>query len=188
MRQYHAHLHTLAVEGDLTDQPLEVDNAGASHQFWFRCFLDPTYQDCDTYTVRWRSLMTRGLFYVTVAVRAPNLRLAAGLEYRQGGVLSFNGSGNQLDVGWSTNSSRLFEMTLDMQTETVSLSVDGVPQSAAQGLSFYQSGITMLEQFRVESSGGYGLVIDDIEIIGDGCPAAPVEPATWGRAKAQYRD
>jgi hypothetical protein len=46
----------------------------------------------------------------------------------------------------------------------------------------------MLESLRVEASGGYGLVIDDIEIIGDGCPAAPVEPATWGQVKAQYRE
>lgn len=173
--------------GDLTDQPLEVDNAGASSQFWFRCTLDPSYQDCETYTVRWRSLMTRGLFYVPVVVRDPSSRLAAGVEYRQGGALSFNGSGNPLDVGWSTNTSQLFEMTLDMTTQTVSLSVDGVPQSAAQGRPFYQSGITMLEQLRVESSGGYGLVIDDIEIIGDGCPAAPVETTTWGRVKASYR-
>lgn len=173
--------------GDLTDQPLEVDNAGASHQFWFRCFLDPSYQDCDTYTVRWRSLMTRALFYVVLAVRDPSQRLAAAVEYREAAALSCNGSGNPLDVGWSANTSQLFEMTLDMTAETVSLSVDGVPQSGVQGLSFYQSGITMLEQFRVESAGGYELVIDDIEILGDGCPAVPVEPTTWGRVKAGYR-
>jgi hypothetical protein len=173
--------------GDLMDQPLEVDNASASGQFWFRCFLDPLYQDCDTYTVRWRSLMTEGLFYVYLAVRDPSERLAAALEYRQAGALSFNGSGHPLDVGWSTNSAQLFEMTFDMTTQRVSLSVDGAPQSGAQDLSFYQSGITMLESLRVECAGGYDLVIDDIEIIGDGCPAAPVESTTWGRVKAGYR-
>jgi hypothetical protein len=173
--------------GNLSDQPLEVDNASASGQFSFRCFVDPSYQDCDTYTVRWRSLMTRGLFYVVLAVRDPSQHLAAAVEYRDGGALSFNGSGNPLDVGWSTNTSQLFEMTLDMTTQTVSLSVDGAPQSAAQGLPFYQTGITTLSRLQVECAGGYGLVIDDIEIIGDGCPAAPVETTTWGRVKASYR-
>ena len=173
--------------GDLTDQPLELDSATGSAYFKFEAATDATYNDCSSYAVRWRSLIDWGLFYVTVAIRDVDSRLIAALEYRQSRVLSFNGSGNQLATQWTSDVAQLFEVTIDMPTETVSLSIDGVPQPEAQGLPFYQSSATTLEKLIIDGTAGYGLAIDDIEIIGDGCPAAPVEPETWGRVKARYR-
>jgi len=77
-------------------------------------------------------------------------------------------------------------MTLDMQAQTVNLSIDGVPDPEAQNLSFYQSG-SSLRRLHISGTGAFALAIDDIEIVGDGCSAVPVEPQTWGWFKTRYR-
>ena len=171
-------------EGDLTDQPLKITSGGNAY-FRVEAFVDPDYQDCDTYTVSFRSFVAVTPFFTTVAVRDTSNRLIGSLEYRDARRLSFNGSGNQLATQWTANVGQLFEWTIDMQAMTIDLSIDGVPQPEVQGRPFYQTADSF-ERLAITGTGAWVLVVDDIEIYGDGCSATAVEPVTWGRVKASY--
>jgi hypothetical protein len=170
---------------DLTNQSLDLVSSGDPN-FKLYATVDPEYRDCDNYTVRWRSLNHGNVVYVTVVARDTNLAVLGALEYRTMGVLSFNGSGNPLDTEWNVYIAQFFEMTLDMQAQTVNLSIDGVPDPEAQSLPFYQPG-SSLRRLHISGTGACALAIEDIEITGDGCSAVPIEPETWGWVKTRYR-
>ena len=81
-------------------------------------------------------------------------------------LLPLSGSGNELSVSYFTNVAQLFEVTLDMESQTASLSVDGEPRPEAQDVPFIQGADTTLKHL-----GGdpglidlYQLAVDDIHI------------------------
>jgi hypothetical protein len=179
---------TIAVRdevGDMTDQPLELNSSGGSPYFRFDAILDPGLMDCDSYTLRWRGMIHSGVFFATIAVRDEDGRLIASLEYRDSSVLSFNGSANRLAPNWFHNLSQLFEITADMNTQKVSLSIDGVPRPEAQDMDFYQSA-TGMEKFIITGTGSYSMVLDDLEFRGFGCPGVAAQDVSWSAVKARF--
>jgi len=173
--------------GDITGQPVLLDRQQTG-SFTFYATNDPDLWFCDAYTVRWRSAARNNLFFFACAVRSHNYQLLAGVEYRQGLDLSFNGIGNQIPGGFQIDVMQEFEITLDMAAKTTSLSVDGVPVPGLQNISQYQVNGDGMKSLSFEAGGLDNLqfVIDDIEVIAE-CGGTPVESASWGLVKSIYR-
>jgi hypothetical protein len=86
------------------------------------------------YVARWRSLVhTPSACFSSIVLRGTNTGILAALDYRPGGVLTFG----SLTVGsWTQDVSQLFEVTIDLDSHVTSLSIDGIPVTAAQQLGF----------------------------------------------------
>jgi len=156
--------------GPMTDQPLEIDRLeGGSVNFEGN--LDPALTTCQGYTVSFRA-MSSLTFFTTVTFRGTGGHIISSVEYRGGGVLSYNTSTNPLSVGYFPDQPQLFEITVDMVGRTTSLSIDGVPIPEAQDypLVLATDAVVLIVSF-----GGLTpatMVIDDIHVEGTGCPVA----------------
>jgi len=175
-------IEVVAEAGDLTDQPVRLNRAAPPGTFYFRGLLDPAYRDCGRYTVRWKSLSPGPQCFVSFTMRGgPNLW--AGLGYRSGGVLSFNGSQHTLPVAWVEDVAQEFEVVLDFGTNTTTLQIDGVDVEA-HGRGLYEG---TFERFAVEfgCQNQAAMVLDDLEIIAENCTVA-TESIAWGTLKSRY--
>jgi hypothetical protein len=176
-----------AAVGGISGQPVLMDRQESGY-FSIEARLDEDYWFCNSYTVRWRSASMNNLYFFSCSAYAPNTQLLAGIEYRQGYVLSFNGSGNPLPVNFAVGVMQEFEFTLDMVNKTVSLSVDGVALPDFQDLPQYQHGGDGMKALWF-SPGGLDpsqFVVDDIEVSAN-CENTAVVPVTWSRLKSLYR-
>jgi len=173
--------------GPIAGQPVLMDRQQTG-QFSLAAQLDPDMWFCDAYTIRWRSASRDNVFFFSVSAYSDNHMLLAGLEYRQGYLLSFNGAGNVVPDGYQIDVVQEFEITLDMTAKTTSLSVDGVPVEGLQDISQYQvlgDGMKWLS-FSPGGLAAMEFVVDDIEITAD-CGGTATEPASWGMVKSLYR-
>ncbi len=170
--------------GDLTDQPLHLDRQeGYRKTFGFRADT-ADHEPCDLYEASWRSLVRQqpGLFAFTFRAHSPPgssaIPLLAALEYRDGGLLTFSGSGRQLSVAYATDVAQLFEVELDMAEGTASLWIDGAAVAEAQDVAFVQGGTTNLRRFSGEPGliDTYQLAVDDIHV--ECVPEPSSAPAT----------
>lgn len=173
--------------GTMTNQPVELSRTGGIGGLRLTARLDPDYTNCSAYTVSFRSMVRSSVFFVYMVLRASDGLIICSLEYRAGGVLSYNTVNNDLSVGYVPDVPQFFEITVDMSSHRTSLSIDGAPIPEAQDMGFSQSaddfataGPTFGGQY-VET-----MVFDDFHIEATGC-TSPVEPSTWGRVKNTYR-
>ena len=126
--------------------------------------------------------------YWYVAMTGPATVLAA-VEYRGAFKLTLNGSGNELGVGYTADVPQQFEVVLNMESQTLSLSIDGTPRPEAQDVSFMQSNPTGemdAVRFLFGLTDNYQAVVDDIEVVGTDCGTVPVKPSSWGLLKTRY--
>jgi hypothetical protein len=173
--------------GPIVGQPVLMDRQSAG-EFRLRAWLDADLWYCDSYSIHWRSAARNNVFFVSCSARSDNLKLLTFLEYRQGLVLDFRGAALEIPGGYQIDVMQEFEMTLDMTTETTSLSVDGVPLPGMQDIAQYQIGGDGLQSFTITFGGTAAtqFVVDDIEIIAN-CDGTPTEPVNWGAVKSLYR-
>lgn len=148
--------------------------------------LDPDMWNCDNYTIRWRSACRNNVFFFACSAYAPNSQLLAGVEYREGYHLSFNGGG-EVAGGFQIDVPQAFQITLDMVAKTTSLSVDGVAIPGMQDIPQYQLLGDGLKTFFFKPGGvdDQQFVIDDIEITSD-CGGTANESKSWGAVKSLY--
>ena len=127
-----------------------------------------TPADNGVYLARWRSVISSpNVGYVPFILRGSTGELGR-LEYRAGssaqsGPITFNGT---IAAGtWNRNVSQLFELTLDLINNTVSLSINGVPVAGVQGIAFVSSA-SDLATVSIEIVGNdvQTVGLDDLEI------------------------
>jgi len=173
--------------GTMTDQPVLLSRNGSPFQM--RADLDPDYNSCDQYVVRWTSMVRSVVGYWYVAMSGPAATMAA-VEFRGGFMLTLNGSGNPLGVGYAADVPQEFEVRLDMNAQTLNLYIDGVHRTEVQDQSFVQnnpSGEMDSIYFLFGLTDNYQVVIDDIEVVGTGCAPVAVSPSSWGTLKSRFK-
>jgi hypothetical protein len=174
----------LASSGSLTEQPLELQRASGIGWFHFRFNVDPDMQDCERYTVTWRSLLKDEPYFINIAARSTSAVIMGNIEYRPDGVLSRTGS-SPLSVGWAYWTDQLFEFTIDNEAHQFSVSIDGDPVPEIQDV-LISSG--SLESLSFEFGGvvASSIVVDDVHIVAD-CENVAAESTCWGSIKSWYR-
>lgn len=92
-------------------------------------------------TVGWRSVAQddNPITIVACSVRGTNGALVASIEYREHGLLSWNGPTEVIPVLYRQNRNNAFILTVDLLAKTVSLSIDGVAIAGFQNRAFAQA-------------------------------------------------
>jgi hypothetical protein len=173
--------------GPMTDQPLLMDRK-ISGLFSFTANLAPDLVSCETYVVRWTSMVDREVFTFGINLVGGGGNLAA-LEYDEAFVINMNGFQNPTSVAYQANVPQDFEVTVDMVAKKTSLSIDGVPVPEAQNLnfiSFNAAGTFEYLIFSGSSVENWDFIIDDLQVIAT-CGSTPAIPTTWSLLKAKYR-
>ena len=125
--------------GNLTSKPVELTQlglqAGSVKLFGAVAGTPPA---SGVYVARWRSLVhSADACFNALVLRDAGSLILADVDYRPGGQLTYNSNSLNLTVGsWTRDVAQLFEITVDLDNHVTSLSIDGVPVTAAQGLPF----------------------------------------------------
>lgn len=153
--------------GSMTDQPVEIERFDGG-SVAFHSDLDPSLTTCPGYTISYTA-MSSLTFFTTITFRGTGGYIISSVEYRGGGVLSYNGSGNPLSVGYFPDQPQLFEITVDMVGQTTSLSIDGVPIPEAQDYPFALATDAIVLTVSFGGTTPATIVMDDIHVEGVGC-------------------
>ncbi len=179
-----------AAVGDLLDQPLEMVQGSALGSHYIRAGIGIAHQTCQSFVVSWRSLLrAKSTFFISADFRGSSGALYGSISWR-GTAIVFNAGGSNeanLPQGWAPDVSQLFEMKLDMTTDTFSLSLDGVAVPEVQNQSFRTPGDALVS-FGI-SFGGRGpqtIVVDDLRITGTSCGQVLLDRPTWSGVKARF--
>lgn len=92
-------------------------------------------------TVGWRSVAQddNPITIVACTVRGTNGTLVASIEYREHGLLTWNGPSETIPVLYRQNRNNAFVLTVDLIAKTVSLSIDGIAIAGFQNRAFAQA-------------------------------------------------
>ena len=135
-----------AAVGTLTTQPVEMSQVPGIGSMSMHAFPASTI-GAGRVTVRWRSLArSPGICFLACTMRGPGLEIAASVEYRPDGQLTYNSvgeAGPTLPVGWVPDVDQQFTVVLDFVAQTSSLSIDGVPVVGFQDVPFPASVTTL---------------------------------------------
>jgi hypothetical protein len=124
--------------GSLTSQPVEMSQVPGIGSMAMAAFPAPTTGG-DRVTVRWRSLARAGACFLSCTMRGPGGEIAASVEYRAEGQLTYNSVGEPgptLPVGYVPDQDQQFTVVLDFVNQMSSLSIDGVPVVGFQDVPF----------------------------------------------------
>ena len=108
--------------------------------------------------------------FVKVALkRAAGCRVVASLAYRPSGQLGYGTSSTTPEISagtWAQNVAQSFQITVDLNAKTTSLSINGAPVAAAQSVPFYESQASSLAYigFELGCTSAQTLAWDDVEI------------------------
>jgi hypothetical protein len=109
--------------------------------------------------------------------------ILAAVEYRENGEIDFNDlfTGSGIGVNYTFDVSQYFELVIDLDTKTTSLSIDGVPVALCQNMNYYQAAASDLAHMNFEV--GYttyqAFALDDMKIEGTEIDATiDIEPDT----------
>jgi len=172
--------------GAMTDKPVVLDRR-SSGSLSLQAILDPDLRSCNTYLVRWTSMLTEATNNVTIGVYSETSLMGA-MYYREGGVLVYNGLQNPLETGYAPNVPQTFELSIDIPSKTTSLSIDGYADPNSQNLPFVLLNSTETFRRLYITLGGFDyeeFALDDIEIIVTGCNV-PTNKTTWSSVKSRY--
>jgi hypothetical protein len=111
-----------------------------------------------TYQVSWRSVVSSPTVKdAPFVLRSADSLVVAQLDYLQGpsaksGPLVYSTPTGQIQTGvtWSQNVSQTFTLTVNLDSRTTSLSINGTPVSAAQGIPFVDANATSLQRVAAE--------------------------------------
>jgi len=94
------------------------------------------------------------------------------VAYRENGILDVNGDfmGSGIGVNWVADVAQYFELTIDMDAKTVSLSIDGSPVALVQNYPFSDHAGIASNIWRMSFQLGYttehAYAVDDMMICG----------------------
>jgi len=111
------------------------------------------------------------------------------VEFRPDGQMTASGSWNVLTSTYTPGTPQDFEVRLDIDNETMDVSVDGVPDPTGQGLRHYQVGGDGLRSIGLAfgMTDMYTVAFDDLHVTAEGCSSVPIENRSWSSLKAVYR-
>ena len=119
----------------------------------------------------WRGLVQKGSgpnIFATMAFRDSSGRVLASVAYRESGVIDFNDlfPGAGIGVAYAEEVSQLFELLIDLDKMTTSLSIDGTPVASCQNMNFYEAAASDLARmnFEVGYTTGQAFALDNMAI------------------------
>ena len=132
--------------GSLTSRPVEMSQVPGEGSMSMAAFPAPTV-GANRVEVRWRSLARSGeVCFLACTMRSPGGAIAAAVEYRAEGQLTYNSVGTlgpTLPVGYVPDVDQQFTVVLDFLAQTSSLTIDGVPVVGFQDVPFPQPATTL---------------------------------------------
>jgi hypothetical protein len=126
---------------------------------------------------------------VYFTLREPGGRLLASLDYREGGILTYNGPSNVLSTGWAEAVAQDFRLEVDVINRASDLWIDGAPVPEAQGATLMvanPTGVLSLLTLNFGLSSAAIMVIDDFRVVAH-CDGVANETVNWGGLKSLYR-
>jgi len=115
--------------GDLTNKPVELAQTDGVFLIRLMGRVPGCHIRVGEWVVSWRSLVSSGTAcfgVVKVIDRDWDFPLGS-VAYRPGGVLSRGYEVTPLPVSWTSSVSQFFELTVDLDNQLLSLSIDSVP-------------------------------------------------------------
>ena len=157
--------------GDLTNQPVEVRMTQGTGGVDLRGTVAGTPPSSGRWLASWRGLVQKGSgpnIFATMNFRDSSGLVLAGVEYRESGVIDFNSlfTGAGIGVAWAEEVSQLFEVLIDLNKKTASLSIDGTPVASCQNINFGQPAASNLAHmnFEVGYTTGQAFALDNMTI------------------------
>lgn len=180
-------LYVADAVGAMLNQPLVIERSDFG-VISVTAHLVPELITCNSYLVRWVGMVDQEVDFFEVSFRSGMDNQLGQLQYGTGLVLSMNGVQNPLSVGYQAIIPQVFALTVDLLSETTSLSIGGEPVPEAQNLPFLEVNSTGSFENIIFSGGGaefMDFVLDDLEVFAFCEPTATV-PTTWSTLKTRY--
>ena len=160
--------------GDLTNQPVEVVATGGIGSVKMYGTVAGTPPSSGIWYASWRGLVQSGSgpsIFGPMVFRDSSSLILAAVAYREDGKIDFNDlfAGSGIGVSYTPDISQFFELTIDLDSKTTSLSIDGVPVALCQNMNYYEAGAADLAHMNFEV--GYttyqAYALDDMRIWSD---------------------
>jgi hypothetical protein len=139
--------------------------------------------------VQWRSLADSiDPCFMAAVMRSSSGAILAAIEYRPGGVLTYNsvgGVGPTLPVTYTLGIDQLFTVALDLVSQTSSLAINGSPIVGFQNVPFAQPGEDFQRLgFEMGCTSAQVLAVDDLSIVAvcDNSPSVTAPGVATGEA------
>lgn len=157
--------------GDLTNQPVEVRMTGGTGGVDILGTVAGTPPSSGTWIASWWGLVQSGSWpsiFGSMAFRDSSSLILAAVVYREDGKIDFNDlyMGSGIGVTYTPDVSQYFELTINLDTKTTSLSIDGIPVPLCQNMNYYETGASDLAQmnFEVGYTTEQAFALDDLMI------------------------
>ena len=160
--------------GDLTNQPVEVVCTGGIGSVKMYGTVAGTPPSSGIWYASWHGLVQQGNFtsvFGPMVFRDSSDLILAAVEYRENGIIDFNDlfTTSGIGVPYTRGISQFFELTIDLDAKTTSLTIDGFPIPLCQNMPYYEAGAADLAQMNFEV--GYttyqAYALDDMKIWSD---------------------
>jgi hypothetical protein len=150
--------------GTLINKPVELSHTASPVGNVNFAAYPQQHQPCDSLLVSWRSLERNAEYkYCRCVIRGNSNYIIATLEYRGYGKLTYNHPDSVIPVGCVPDVDQLFEIKVNFDAKTTSLSIDGIPITGFQDVPFYHNEANELYYVQFISQ-WEDLVVDDISI------------------------
>lgn len=168
--------------GDLTNQPVEVVMTNGTGGVDLLGTVAGTPPTSGVWTASWKGLVQSGnwtYMFAPMVIRDSSNLILAAVAYREAGEIDFNDMFTGLGIGvtYTPGVSQYFELVIDMDAKTTSLSIDGVPVPLCQNMNFYETGASDLAHmnFEVGYTTAQAYALDDLKIEGEGVEEATID-------------
>ena len=160
--------------GDLTNQPVEIVATGGIGSVKMYGTVAGTPPSSGIWYASWNGLVQQGNYssmFAPMVIRDSSNLVLAAVAFRENGIIDFNDlfAGSGIGVSYNQGVSQLFELTIDLDIKTTSLSIDGVPVALCQNMNYYEAGAADLAHMNFEV--GYttyqAYALDDMKIWSD---------------------
>ena len=157
--------------GDLPNQPVEVRMNGGAGGVDLLGTVAGTPPSSGKWLASWRGLVQKGSgpgILGSMVFRDSTALIVAAVIYRDNGIIDFNGlfAAAGIGVAWTEERSQLFELTINMDRRTTSLSINGNPVATCQNMAFLEPNAADLAgmSFEVGLTTAQAFGLDDMRI------------------------
>ncbi len=164
-------VHVQDQVGDLSKNPLLLDSPTRQNgSVAFRGFVEGAPPGRGVYLLRWQSLLNSDP-QVPVAANIGILdsegTIIGVLTYRAGNLLDFNNISPEEGIGvpWKLDVAQTFEVTVNLDINRLSLTIDGVAVSGFQDVPFFSQNTGGLAEIIMSVGVLQKMGVDDIEVI-----------------------
>jgi hypothetical protein len=160
--------------GDLTNQPVEVVHTGGIGSIKMYGTVAGTPPTSGIWYASWYGLVQQGNYsnvFGPMVFRDSSSLILAAVAYRENGIIDFNDLFPSTGIGvpYTQDVSQFFELTIDLDAQLTSLSIDGFPIPMCQNMAYYQPSAVDLAHmnFEVGYTTHQAYALDDLKIWSD---------------------